>query len=127
MTHESENSGAPETVPLQNAVLCVDCELVTSSPSEQCPVCGGHALLALATMIGGRLVDHKETLFHQRQLFLFDLHVTIDIPHMEAAEASATIESISKIVAPRIVRNRASLHVNVEPIASSAQAKLKAA
>jgi hypothetical protein len=127
MTREFGNPAAPETVPLQNAVLCVDCELVTSSHCDQCPVCGGHSLLDLAGMIGGSLVDYRGARFHRQQLFLFDLHITIDMPQMEAAELSAAIEGISRLIAPKLGRNRASLHINVEPIGSSAPIKLKAA
>jgi hypothetical protein len=127
MTREIRNPSAPETVPLQHAVLCTDCELVTSSHCDQCPVCGGHSLLSLAGMIGGRLVDYKHTRFHRQQLFLFDLRITIDMPQMDGGELSAAIEAISKLVAPKLGRNRASLHINVEPISSSVPVQLKAA
>jgi hypothetical protein len=127
MERESENPLAPETVSLQSAVLCVDCELVTSSRSNRCPVCGGHSLLDLAGIIGGRLLDYKGGVSHSQQLFLFDLHITIDMSQMEAGELSATIDSISGLIAPKLGRNRASLHVNVEPVSSSVPVKLKAA
>ncbi len=40
-------------VPLQGAVLCVDCEIITESPGGRCRVCGGSALLSLARVLGG--------------------------------------------------------------------------
>ncbi len=126
MTRDNGRS-APETVVLQNAVLCVDCELVTTSFGDQCPICGGHGLLSLAGIVGGRLVDHRASHTRRRQPFLFDLHVTLDIPQMEAADLSATIDSISRVIAPKLRSNRAKLHINVEPISSSVPVQLKAA
>lgn len=127
MSYEVGNPIDPETVPLQNAVLCVDCELVTSSRSNECPVCGGRSLLGLGAIIGGTLVDYKETRLHQQQLFLFDLHISIDMTQMEGEELSAVIEGISRLLGPKLGRNRAALHVNVEPVSTSAPVKLKAA
>lgn len=127
MTHEAANPIAPEAVPLQNAVLCVDCELVTSSRCDECPICGGHSLLSLAGMIGGTLVDYRGTQYHRQQLFLFDLHIRIDMTELEGGELSGAIEGISRIVAPKLGRNRASVHIDVEPIGSSTFRKLKAA
>jgi hypothetical protein len=42
-------------VPLMEAVLCVDCEMVSNSTHGHCPACGGRALLNVATALGGPL------------------------------------------------------------------------
>jgi hypothetical protein len=126
MTHEAEEPLAPETVPLQNAVLCVDCELVTASRCDECPVCGGRSLLGLAALMGGALVDYRSNQSHRRQLVLFDLHIRIDMTDLEGEELSSAIESINRIVAPKLGRNRASLHFEVEPIGGTSE-KVKAA
>lgn len=118
---------APETVLLQHAVLCVDCELVTSSADDHCPVCKGHALLPLSGIVGGRLVDYRASHLDQKQTYLFDLSVTVRIPHMEASELSATIENISRVIGPKLGHSRASLHINVEPVIASTPVLLKAA
>lgn len=39
-------------VKLQNAFLCVDCEVITAEASGGCPSCGGQALLSLARVLG---------------------------------------------------------------------------
>jgi hypothetical protein len=127
MTHEVENPLAPETVPLQSAVLCVDCELVTTSRCDVCPVCGSHSLLGLAAMIGGALIDYRSNQSRRQQLVLFDLHIEIDMAELEGAELSSAIESISRIVAPKLGRNRASLHFEVKPIGGSPSEQLQAA
>ncbi len=126
MTLDTRES-APETVLLHHAVLCVDCELVTSSVDDHCPVCKGHALLPLAGIVGGRLVDYRASHLQRQQTFLFDLNVTVKIPQMEASDLSATIESISRVIGPKLSRSRASLHINVEPVNANAPMLLKAA
>jgi hypothetical protein len=35
-------------VPLQRAVFCVDCEMVSNSPHEACTVCGSPSLISHA-------------------------------------------------------------------------------
>jgi hypothetical protein len=127
MPREFANPVTPETVPLQHAVLCVDCELVTASHTDQCPVCGGHSLLSLAGIVGGSLVDYKDREFHQRNPFLFDLNITIEMPNLEGPELSAVIENISHVIAPQLGHRRASLHINVEPVSKRIPITLKAA
>ena len=124
MTHEFANPLAPETVPLQNAVLCVDCELITSSRCDKCPICGGHSLLSIAAIIGGSLGEYHEA--RGQQLQLFELDVSINMTEVEAGELSTVIECLRRVVAPKLGRNRASLHVNVEPV-NNGPVRLKAA
>ncbi len=40
-------------VPLQGAVLCADCEIITESQGGRCRICGGSGLLSLARVLGG--------------------------------------------------------------------------
>lgn len=127
MTHETVSPLAPESVPLQKAVLCVDCELVTTSRSDVCPVCGGRSLLSLASIIGGTLVDYRDNRFREQRLILFDLHIAIDMTEIEGEELSAAIEGISRIVSPKLGRNRASVHIDVSPIVRTSPTRLKAA
>jgi hypothetical protein len=43
------------SLPVSCAVLCVDCERITISYNEGCPLCGGKSLLNLAQILGGPL------------------------------------------------------------------------
>ena len=43
------------TVALQNAVLCAECDVVSDSPHDQCLVCGSRSLFNIARMFGGNL------------------------------------------------------------------------
>jgi hypothetical protein len=46
-------------VRLQNAVLCVDCEVVSNSPHERCLVCGSKSLFSLSRVLGGTLSSQR--------------------------------------------------------------------
>ena len=49
-------------IPLQNAVLCADCEVVSDSRHETCVVCGSRSLLNLACILGGKLPARRAQL-----------------------------------------------------------------
>jgi hypothetical protein len=40
-------------IPLLNAVLCADCEMLSDSASDTCEVCGSRSLLNLERLLGG--------------------------------------------------------------------------
>ena len=44
--------GVTNCVPLQNAVLCADCECISESNNDVCGVCGGRALVNLGRLLG---------------------------------------------------------------------------
>ena len=44
--------GVTPCVPLQNAVLCADCECISESTNDGCEVCGGRALVNLGRLLG---------------------------------------------------------------------------
>ena len=54
---------------LENAVLCADCEIISDSVGEVCQACGSRSLLSLGRVLGGALgserariveVDHEQ-------------------------------------------------------------------
>lgn len=49
-------------VPLQNAVLCAECDVVSDSPQDTCLVCGSHSLFNIARMFGGQLPKQRANL-----------------------------------------------------------------
>jgi hypothetical protein len=42
-----------DTLPLVNAVLCADCEMISNSRGDSCVVCGSRSLLNLSRILGG--------------------------------------------------------------------------
>ena len=107
---------ASESIPLQNAVLCVDCEFVSASRGDVCPVCGGHSLFSIARMMGGSLSTEK---VDRPEVTPFDLEVTVRVSRIEPSDLTATVEAITDAIQPNLGRGRASLHVNVEPAADA--------
>jgi hypothetical protein len=51
-----------DAVPLRNAVLCADCELITETRHDTCRVCGSHSVLSLARLLGGNVVGKRAVL-----------------------------------------------------------------
>ena len=49
-------------VPLQAAVLCADCEVITECHGGHCRICGGKAILSLNRVLGGPVEGQRATL-----------------------------------------------------------------
>ena len=54
-------------VPLQNAVLCAECDVVSDSPHDTCLVCGSHSLFNVARIFGGNLPHERAALIRPAQ------------------------------------------------------------
>ena len=121
------NENQTETFPLQNALLCIDCESVINCRCDECPVCGGHSLHSLARILGGSLLEDESARFGRQVTVLFDLHITVELKRVEARDLNAAIEGITGVIGPLLGRRRASLHVNVEPAEDSCAADRKVA
>jgi hypothetical protein len=50
------------SVPLLEAVLCADCEVISNSSGERCEICGSHSLLSLGRVLGGSIEGERATL-----------------------------------------------------------------
>ena len=40
-----------DSVPLDRAVLCMDCSFITAATNGHCPVCGNHALVRVQSLL----------------------------------------------------------------------------
>ena len=47
---------------LQNAVLCAECDVVSDSPNDHCLVCGSRSLFNISRLLGGMLPSQRATL-----------------------------------------------------------------
>jgi hypothetical protein len=54
------------SVCLQNAVFCTDCEVISDSPHDTCRVCGSHSLLSLSRILGGTLPLQRARILEPR-------------------------------------------------------------
>jgi len=61
---DDRDSGEPalNSVPLAEAVLCADCEIISDSDGEACQVCGSRSLLSLGRVLGGCIEGERATL-----------------------------------------------------------------
>jgi hypothetical protein len=50
------------SVPLLEAVLCADCEIISNSGGESCEVCGSRSLLSLGRVLGGCIEGERAVL-----------------------------------------------------------------
>jgi len=55
-------------VPLKNAVLCAECDVVSDSPHDVCMVCGSRSLFNVARFFGGNLPRKRAELIAQRPI-----------------------------------------------------------
>jgi hypothetical protein len=44
-----------QSISIDHAVLCVDCEMISNTSQEECGVCGSRSLLNIANALGGSL------------------------------------------------------------------------
>jgi hypothetical protein len=50
------------SVPLLEAVLCAECEIISNSGGESCEVCGSRSLLSLGRVLGGCIEGDRAAL-----------------------------------------------------------------
>ena len=55
------------TVPLLNAVLCADCEVISDSSGEVCSVCGSRSLLNLGRVLGGSVGGERAVVLPEEE------------------------------------------------------------
>jgi len=66
-------------------------------------------------MLGGSLLAHKAQHLEEWESGLFDITVTIELQQMDAKDLSTTVERLTGVIGPKLVRDRASFHINVKP------------
>ena len=102
-------------LPLSNAVFCLDCEVISSSRSDECAACKSRSVVSLARMLGGSLLAHKAQHFQEWESGLFDIAITIELQQMHAKDLSTTVERLTSVIGSKLARDRASFHINVKP------------
>jgi hypothetical protein len=107
-------------VPLQGAVLCVNCECVTDSRFDECLVCGSRSLFSLARMLGGTQLSSTATRSNRGEnIALLDVEISVNLKQIEPRDLNAAIESITNLIGPTLGQGRACFHIKVEPVLSS--------
>jgi hypothetical protein len=81
------------TVPLQNAVLCEECDVVSDSPHDVCMVCGSHSLFNIARVFGGKLPEERASLVAQPIIEASSLELVLPFPKPHRLRRRATTGS----------------------------------
>jgi hypothetical protein len=102
-------------LPLWNAVFCLDCEVISNSRSDECPVCNGRSLVSLARILGGSLFAHRQQQSQESENALFDITVTVELQQMDPKDLTATLQRLTTVVGPKLAREQAMFHVDVKP------------
>jgi len=50
------------SLPLLEAVLCADCEIISNSSGDCCAICGSRSLLSLGRVLGGNIEGQRAAL-----------------------------------------------------------------
>ena len=110
-----------EVMALSSAVFCLDCEVISNSRGDECPVCKSHSLLSLARILGGSLRDRK--LDREFESGPFDITLTVTVRQMYANDVTTTLEGLTNVIGPRLAEGKASFHINVQPRPASTSRK----
>jgi hypothetical protein len=79
------------SVPLQNAVLCAECGVVSDSPHDTCLVCGSRSVFNIARIFGGKLPNERANVVAQEVITArsSDVVLTFPKPHRLRRRATA--------------------------------------
>ena len=116
LTKSRSNAGG---LPLWNAVFCLDCEIISNSRGDECPVCQGRSVVSLARILGGSLFAHRDQLSQECERVLFDLTITVELQQMDAKDLTTTLERLTSVIGPKLAREQARFHVEVKPSADT--------
>jgi hypothetical protein len=113
-------------VPLQSAVLCVDCECITAASGTVCAVCGSHSLLNLARLVNGRATAPTA---RERPVapLLFDVQIAVELRQAQPSEMSNIVDEIVGQIEPWLNEGQGVCHVEMQPAAASAELLKRAA
>ncbi len=106
--------------PLRSAVLCVDCESVTSGRFDTCPVCGSGSVFSIAPMLGGTL-GGPEARFSVGESIRFKVDINIGLTDISGKDMNTVVAGITEFIGLKIGLNRAALHIDVQPATEPAR------
>lgn len=109
-------------IPMQNAVLCIDCEVVSTSSNDRCPICSSRSLFSLFRILGGTLSDRKTDFKEERSdAVKYDLEITLKLKGMSAGDLNDAIAAINRLTTPTSGGLLESFHINVDSYVASAK------
>ncbi len=117
MSAATANVFGLNTVPLDNAVFCVNCEMISNSAHDVCDVCGSRSLVALCRVLGGTLQKRPGPIpvAHRRSKTVkYHVELSIDAHDISARDLNHAIELVTRLSdAGGVIEH---MHINVESI-----------
>ena len=104
-----------DSLPLWNAVFCLDCEVISNSRGDECLACNGRSLVSLARILGGSVYAHREYKSRQNESGLFNIAITVELRGMSPYDLTTTLEKFTDLIGPKLTQDQAIFHVNVRP------------
>jgi hypothetical protein len=86
-------------VPLRNAVLCADCDVVSDSPHDVCMVCGSRSLLNIARIFGGTLPTRRVSMLAEDAVAVASRELLLPFPkpHRPRRRATSTSHQLAAV------------------------------
>jgi|SRR5215471_2012005 len=88
-----QRSWSRNAVPLQNAVLCAECDVVSDSPHDVCIVCGSRSLFNIARVFGSKLPKQRATLVSEKVVEISPREIVLPFPKRHRVRRRATVFS----------------------------------
>ena len=85
-----QRPGVVNSVSLQNAVLCAECDVVSDSPHDICLVCGSRSLFNIARIFGGKLPQERANLITQEVVDASSRDIVLTFPKPQRLRRRAT-------------------------------------
>jgi len=104
-----------QVLPLQQAVFCLDCETISNSPREECPLCRSRSLVNLARMLGGSLFRRERNRFPENRNISFDGTISVQMHDVNARDLNVTIDELTRLFSSGLDSGGMSFRVDVEP------------
>lgn len=103
------------TVPLENAVFCVNCEMISNSTHDVCTVCGSPSLVGLFRILGGTLRKRdSEPVEKLPTNVKYHVELSVDAHDISARDLNHAIELVTYLSqAGGVVEH---MHINVESV-----------
>ena len=99
------------SIPLVNAVYCVNCDSITNSPHDACGVCGSHSVISVSRMWQLSITEDRPKAARYKISFTADVR---EIPADGLNESTKLIGRLAEL-GGRIQ----DLHIEVDPVLSS--------
>ncbi len=105
-------------IPLQSALFCLDCEMISNTTTDECPACKNHSLLSLSRILGGSLHQPRfeQGMAEWPKSGSFDIALTVELKGLPANHMNNVIEKLTHALGPKLGGNEAFLRVNVTPV-----------